>query len=128
MSKKLEELIKSKIEVKTDEHFEANFFKMFENEFGSELKTKTQITTPTFWQNIFNSNWIKPTALAFCLVISVVIGNNYYQDQKNQYTLISQLAPVLEDLDMLASNELEQNQELIDLTDEEWEVLLAQES
>lgn len=123
MSKKLEELLKQKLSVKSSDDFEANFFKKFDAEFGIKEEQKVG-----FFESIFQSTLFKPTTFAMCLLIAVVVTNKYKNTNKMEYGEIAAITPVLEDLDMLAEMDSETSHDPMELTDEEWNILLSEES
>lgn len=130
MSKKLEDILKSKLNEQTDDNFSENFFKKFNNEFAHELKTKTLPAQEErgFLQVIFELSWFKPAAIGMCLVVMAIVGVRYQQSASIDMQQVAAISPMLNDLEMLADMDNEIGQDMLELSEEEWNVLLEEES
>jgi hypothetical protein len=128
MSKKIEELLKERLSVIADENFSKTFFNKFDAEFGHEIKTqKTQLS---WLKKLTATEWLKPMMLTACLLVIIVVGVNTQQKEKIniEHVTAMSISPMLEDLDMLAQMDNVLNQGMLELSDEEWEVLLEEQS
>ena len=130
MSKKLEDILKSKLSEQTDDNFNDNFFKKFNNEFAHELETKTLPAQEErgFFQVIFELSWFKPAAIGMCLILIAIVGVRYQQSASVDMQQVAAISPMLNDLEMLADMDNEIGQDMLELSEEEWNVLLEEES
>lgn len=130
MSKKLEEILKSKLSEQTDETFSENFFKKFNNEFSHELETKTLPTQEKdgLFKSFFELSWFKPAAVGMCLILIAIVGVRYQQSSSVDMQQVAAISPMLNDLEMLADMDNEIGQDMLELSDEEWSVLLEEGS
>lgn len=107
--KKDEKLLQQKLTKKVSPEFEKNFWKEFESISETEK------------QGLKAKHWFGMAIPAMVVILAVMI----YQNQgplKEDEIQLAMNAEMLEELDMLESLDAD----LIELSDEDWEVLLAQ--
>lgn len=119
----LESVLREKLTDPVSSQFENEFWSKFDTEFsGDELSFLDKIS------QIFDQRGI--VAVAACLVLAVSTSL-YYKNKKadTNMTQVANMQGMLNDLEMLAdTSDTNEGLDLMDLTDEEWNILLEEHS
>ena len=63
-----------------------------------------------------------------CLILIAIVGVRYQQSSSVDMQQVAAISPMLNDLEMLADMDNEIGQDMLELSDEEWSVLLEEGS
>lgn len=119
MSKQLENLLRTKLETKTEPSFDQDFMAKMNAEFEKDFAGEK-----TSW---FEFGFNIQTVAAFaCLVLVVFTGMRMNKEDmpNGEMVKVAMMGDMLKDMDMLA----EMDQDMMNLSDEEWDILLSEES